>query len=60
MQLHVDTRWCSKCKICRAGSEGRMKFTEDGYPIEGSVADENLRQIEKAVKVCPIGALSLT
>jgi len=60
MQLYVDTIWCSKCKMCRAGSGGKMKFQGDGYPAEGKVAVGDLEQIKAAVAYCPIGALSLS
>jgi ferredoxin len=60
MQLKVDTAWCSKCKICRAVSGGRIQFRDDGYPAEGKIADGDLEQIEAAVAYCPIGALSLS
>jgi len=60
MQLRVDTIWCSKCKMCRARSGGKIKFREDSYPAEGRVADGDLEQIKAAVAYCPIGALSLS
>ena len=60
MRLKVDAVWCSKCKICRAVSEGRIDFRDDGYPAEGQIADGNLEQIRAAVAYCPIGALSLS
>jgi len=60
MQLEVDTAWCSKCKICRTVSGGRIQFRDDGYPAEGKIADGDLEQIEAAVAYCPIGALSLS
>ena len=60
MDLRVDTRWCSKCKICRSASSGRMTFGEEGYPVPGRVADGDLERIEAAVDYCPAGALALT
>jgi len=60
MQLKVDTVWCSKCKICRTVSGGRIRFREDGYPAEGKVADGYLEQVRAAVAYCPIGALGLS
>ncbi len=60
MQLQVDTVWCSKCKMCRAGSGGKIKFRDDGYPAEGKVADGDLEQIKAAVAYCPVGVLSLS
>ncbi len=60
MQLKVDTIWCSKCKICRAASDGKMQFRDDGYPAERKIADGDLEQIKAAVAYCPIGALSLS
>jgi ferredoxin len=59
LDLHVDTRWCSKCKICRAASDGRITFGEDGYPVPGGVADGDLEKIKAAVDYCPAGALAL-
>lgn len=60
MRLTVDTFWCSKCKMCRCASEGKIKFLEDRYPEEGRIADGDLEHIRVAVEFCPIGALSLT
>lgn len=60
MQLKVDKLWCSKCKICRAISGGKINFREDGYPVEERVSDGDLEQIRAAVAYCPIGALSLS
>jgi ferredoxin len=60
VQLKVDTLWCSKCKICRAVSGGKIKCRNDGYPAEEKVAEEDLGQIRAAVAYCPIGALSLS
>ena len=60
MQLKVDTVWCSKCKICRAVSGGKIGFRDDGYPAEGKVADGDLEQVREAVAYCPIAALSLS
>ena len=60
MQLKVDTVWCSKCKICRAVSAGKINFRDDDDPAEGKVADGDLEQIRAAVAYCPIGALSLS
>jgi ferredoxin len=60
MRLRVDTRWCSKCKICRAASGGKMVFRDDGYPADGKIADRDLEQIKAAVAYCPIEALSLS
>jgi ferredoxin len=60
MQLKVDMVWCSKCKICRAVSGGKINFREDGYPAEGKIAHGDLEQIRAAVAYCPIGALSLS
>jgi len=59
MRLQVDTRWCPKCKICRAASGGKMKFRDDGYPAEGGIAESDLEAIKAAVAYCPAGALSL-
>ena len=52
--------WCSKCKMCRAGSGGKIKFRDDGYPQEGKVADGDIEQIKAAVACCPVGVLSLS
>lgn len=60
MRLTVDTIWCSKCKMCRYASGGKIKFREDRYPEEGRIDDGDLEQIKAAVGFCPIGALSLT
>ena len=59
MVLKVDTVWCSKCKMCRSASEGKIEFQADRYPAEGEVADADLEQIRRAVEFCPIGALEL-
>ena len=59
MRLQVDTRWCSKCKICRAASGKKMKFREDGYPAGGRIAEEDLEAIKAAVEYRPAGVLSL-
>jgi ferredoxin len=59
MCLTVDTFWCSKCKMCRYASAGKIKFREDEYPEEGGIAHGDLEQIKAAVEFCPIGALSL-
>jgi ferredoxin len=59
MHLYVDTRWCSKCKMCRVASGEKMKFRDDGYPAQGRIADGDLERIEAAVAYCPAGALSL-
>jgi ferredoxin len=60
MRLKVDTVWCSKCKICRTVSGGRIEFRDDGYPVEGRVADGDLEPVRAAVAYCPIGALRLS
>jgi ferredoxin len=59
MILKVDTVWCSKCKMCRSASEGKIKFRDDRYPVEGEVAKGDLERIRRAVEFCPTGALEL-
>ena len=59
MVLNVDIRWCAKCAICRAASQGRMRFDAEGYPLAGPVEPEAVEFLEIAVTRCPIGALRL-
>ena len=58
-KLLVDKNWCSKCKICRSASGGTIAFDAEGYPEEKKFSDADLPAVEKAVKKCPAGVLSL-
>ena len=58
-KLMVDKNWCSKCKICRSASGGTITFDADGYPEEKNFSDAIPPEVEKAVKKCPAGVLSL-
>jgi ferredoxin len=61
MRIHVDRDRCMATARCSAFAPDVFDNDDDGYVVVLQEPDESMRQtVERAVKSCPTGALSLT